>query len=581
VRQRVLHRVSRAASAALFLFCAAPAFAQPIGQPEGATGAAAKRALDARRQLVVAANPLAADAGIEVLRAGGSAVDAAVAVQLVLGLVEPQSSGLGGGGFLLHWSARDRRVRSYDGRETAPAAAREQRFVEPSGRTMPFFDAVVSGRSIGVPGVVRMLAFAHARHGRLAWARLAEPAIRLAETGFPMSPRLHGLLERDRYLRADPAARQLYYRDDGAPHAVGTRIVNAAYAATLREIATKGADVLYNGAIAADIVAAVRAAPRPGDMTREDLARYAPVEREPVCGIYRARRICGMGPPSAGAVVVLQILGVLERTEFARATPQSVEALHLFAEAGRLAYADRNHYLADPAFAPQPIAGLLADDYLQARARLIGERSMQAAEPGLPAGVTATGPAHAGTSSGTTHFSIVDANGDAVAMSASIENAFGARRMVRGFLLNNQLTDFAFDPRSRGAPAANRVQGGKRPRSTMAPTFVFARDGRLEMVLGSPGGRAIGNYVAKVIVATLDWGFDLQAALEVPNFGSTNGPTFLERGTPYEALAEALEAKGHVLNLARMTSGVHVIRRTPGGWRGAADPRREGVARGD
>jgi len=579
-----MQRIRGAASAALFIFWAAwsvAASAQPIGQPEAATGHAAKRAVDVAHQLVVAANPHAADAGLEILRAGGSAVDAAVAVQLVLGLVEPQSSGVGGGGFMLYWSADAQRVRSYDGRETAPAAAREDRFVEPSGRTTPFFDAVVSGRSIGVPGVLRLLELAHARHGRLPWARLFEPAIRLAEAGFPMSPRLHGLLAVDKFLRGDAAARALFYRDDGSPRPVGSTIANPAYAATLRVIATQGADAFYRGPIAEDIVRAVHADPRPGDMTREDLARYTAIEREPVCGRYRTRRICGMGPPSAGAIVVLQILGILERSGFARAAPGSAEALHLFAEAGRLAYADRNHYIADPAFSPQPVAGLLAPDYLDARAKLIGARSMGAAEPGRPAGVAAIGPAHAGTGSGTTHFSIVDARGDVVAMSASIENAFGARRMVRGFLLNNQLTDFAFDPRSRGAPAANRVQGGKRPRSTMSPTFVFAPDASLEMALGSPGGRAIANYVAKVIVGVLDWGLDLQSAVALPNFGSTNGPTFVERGSAYENLAEALEARGHVLNLARMTSGVHAIRRTPGGWRGAADPRREGVARGD
>jgi gamma-glutamyltranspeptidase/glutathione hydrolase len=581
VTPRIVQRMGRAASAALFVFWAAAACAQPIGQPEAATGRADKRALDAARQLVVAANPYAADAGLEVLRAGGSAVDAAVAVQLVLGLVEPQSSGLGGGGFLLHWSAREQRVRSYDGRERAPAAARENRFVEPSGRTTPFFEAVVSGRSIGVPGLLRLLELAHARHGRLPWTRLFDPAIRLAEAGFALSPRLHGLLEQDRFLRDDAAARALYYRDDGAPQPVGTRIVNPAYAATLRAIAAQGADAFYRGPIAEDIVRAVRSAPRPGDMTADDLEGYRALERAPVCGTYRVRRICGMGPPSAGAVVVLQILGILQRSGFAEAAPGSAEALHLFAEAGRLAYADRNHYIADPAFAVQPVAGLLAADYLDARAALVGARSMGGAEPGRPAGAAALGPAHVGTGSGTTHFSIVDAQGDAVAMSASVENAFGARRMVRGFLLNNQLTDFAFDPRARGAPAANRVQGGKRPRSTMSPTLVFAPDGSLELLLGSPGGRAIANYVAKVLVGVLDWELDLQAAVELPNFGSTNGPTFIERASAFEGLAEPLEARGHVLNLARMTSGVHAIQRIPGGWRGAADPRREGVARGD
>lgn len=546
----------RAACAALLLF-GGTAQAQ-LAAPEVESERVEREAAYAKRFMVAAADPRAVDAGLEMLRAGGSAADAAIAAQLVLGLVEPQSSGLGGGAFALTWSEQEKRVRSYDARETAPAAAQPDRFLDRHGNPGPFMRAVASGRSVGVPGVPRLLETLHREQGRLPWRRLFAPAIRLAGQGFEKTQRLSRQLERETLLRAEPAARALFY--------AGERIINPDYAATLRAIAQHGADAFYRGAIAADIVRAVDA-----DLTLEDLGGYRVIERAPVCRGYRGYRICGMGPPSSGATGVLQILGILEHTAFARAAPGSADAVHLFSEAARLAYADRALYVGDPDFTPVPVARMLDQRYLAARARLIGARSMGYAQPGTLDPETP----------GTSHLSVVDAEGNAVAMTTSIEMGFGSRILVRGFLLNNQLTDFAFDPRSRGAPAANRVQGGKRPRSTMAPTFVFAPDASLEMALGSPGGRAIANYVAKVIVGVLDWGLDLQSALELPNFGSTNGPTFIERGSSYENLAEALEARGHVLNLARMTSGVHAIRRTPGGWRGAADPRREGVARGD
>ncbi len=560
-------------------------------EPEAATGRAEKQPVYASRQMVVAAHPLAADAGLEILRAGGAAIDAAIAVQLVLGLVEPQSSGIGGGAFLLHWSEQERRVRSYDGRETAPARARAERFLDSDGTPREFYDAVVSGLAVGVPGLLRMLELAHRRHGRLEWRELFAPAIRLAEEGFAMSPRLHALLARDRFLRASPGARRLYYRDDGQPQPVDARIANREYAQTLREIASRGADAFYTGPIAQEIVRAVRAHPKPGDLSADDLASYRALEREPVCGAYRERRICGMGPPSAGAITVLQILGILERLAFDRAPPGSAEAVHLFAEAARLAYADRARYVADPAFAEVPVQGLLESRYLRARADLVGARSIGSARPGRPDGAPDAAPAAETASSGTSHVSIVDSRGDAVAMTSSIENAFGSRIFVRGFLLNNQLTDFAFVPRREGLPAANRVAAGKRPRSGMAPTLVFARDGSLQLVLGSPGGLPIADYVAKTLIATIDWGSDIQEAIALPNFGSTNGPTFLERGSALEDLAETLAERGHVLSFAPLTSGLHGIERVrsgdrggplpAGGWRGGADPRREGVARGD
>jgi gamma-glutamyltranspeptidase / glutathione hydrolase len=546
----------RAAAAALFVFCVA-AQAQLLG-PEIDTGRVEKQAVVAQRFMVAAADPLAVEAGLEILRAGGSAADAAIAVQLVLGLVEPQSSGLGGGAFVLHWSEKQKRVRSYDGRETAPAAARPERFLDRQGNPQEFMLSVASGRAVGVPGVPRLLERLHREHGRLPWARLFEPAIRLAEGGFAKTRRLTRLLEREQLLRKDPAARELFY--------AGPRILNREYGATLKALAEKGAGAFYSGPIAEDIVRAVRA-----DMTLEDLAGYRVIEREPVCGSYRMYRLCGMGPPSSGGIGVLQILGLLERIGFADAKPGSAEAVHLFSEAARLAYADRLRYVADPAFVPQPVAKLLEPKYLDARAKLIGPRSMNFAVPGDLDSEAA----------GTSHLSIVDAEGNAVAMTTTIEHAFGSRILVRGFLLNNQLTDFGFLPTIAGRPAANRVEPGKRPRSSMAPTFVFERDGKLKMLVGSPGGLAIINYVAKTLVATLDWGMDIQAAISLPNFGSTNGPTFLERGTDYEELGDALAERGHVLNYTPLTSGLHGIERVPGGWRGGADPRREGIAAGD
>jgi gamma-glutamyltranspeptidase/glutathione hydrolase len=556
------------------------AVAQGLLQPEGDTGYEPKQAVVAARFMVVAANPHAVEAGLEMLRAGGSAVDAAIAVQMVLGLVEPQASGIGGGLFLLHWDEGQRSIRSYDGRETAPIAAKPLRFVDANANPMERYAAIASGLAVGTPGALRALELAHRTHGRLPWARLFEPAVRLAQQGFPMSRRLNLLLLHERYLGEDKAARALYYAD-GRPKPIGTVVVNAAYAATLAQIAARGADAFYNGPIAADIVRAVRGHARPGDLTEADLARYEAKERDPVCNAYRGRRVCGMGPPSSGGVTLLEMLGLLERSAFGRAAPGSELALHVFAEAGRLAYADRLRYIADPDFVPQPVTGLLDDRYLGARAALIGERTMGAARPGRPQGALALADLPDTELAGTSHVSIVDAGGNAVAMTTTVENQFGSRIMVRGFLLNNQMTDFAFAPELEGRPAANRVEPGKRPRSSMAPTFVFDRDGRLQLVIGSPGGPTIINYVAKALVGVLDWGLDVQAAIALPNFGAAYGPTFIERGTAYEELAEALEKRGHVLNFSAQTSGLHGIERIANGWRGGADPRREGVARGE
>lgn len=534
----------RAAKAALFLF--AVLFA---GVAHG------REPVVAKEFMVAAANPLAVEAGVAVLARGGSALDAAVAVQMVLGLVEPQSSGIGGGAFLLHWSQNEKKLRSYDGRETAPATAAPDRFLDAQGKPLPFMEAVVGGRSVGVPGVLRMLERAHRQHGRLPWGELFGAAIRIAEEGFETPSRLRAALAEERFLLD-----ALFFDQDGKPK---SRIVNREYAATLRTIAREGADAFYRGAIAADIVRAVRSHAKPGDLSEEDLAAYRALEREPVCGRYRGRRVCSMGPPSSGGVAVLQMLGVLERTAFARAPPHSVQAVHLFTEAGRLAFADRARYLGDPDFVEVPVQKLLSNSYLNSRSSGITERSMGEA---LAGDTEATG---------TSHVSIVDRQGDAVAMTTTVESPFGSRIAVRGFILNNQLTDFDFLP-----GAANAVRGRKRPRSSMAPTMVFGKDGGLQLVLGSPGGSMIINYVAKALVARLDWGLDLQAAVAAPNLGTRNGPTLLERETPYAALEQGLAERGHRVVLIPLLSGLHGIERAPGGWRGAADPRRDGAAMG-
>ncbi len=568
------------------LALAAVATAQPPA-PEPPSGWTDKAPVASRRYMVAAANPLAADAGYAILRQGGSAVDAAIAVQLVLGLVEPQSSGLGGGAFMLVHDAKRNRLVAYDGRETAPAAARPDRFLDRDGRPLPFFDAAIGGRSVGVPGTVALLAEAHRRHGRLPWARLFAPAIELARNGFRVSPRLHAALAGERHF-TQPRARAYFYDATGNPLAAGAVVTNAAYAATLRRIATGGAKAFYEGDIARDIVATVTShAANPGDMTLADLAGYRVRARDPVCGAYRVYRICGMPLPSSGGLTVLQILGILEPYDLAAMGPVSLWSVHFVSEAGRLAYADRDVWMADPDFYTPP-TGLVDRGYLRERSRLIRtDASMGRAEPGAPpergaARSVAYASGSAPELPSTSHLSIVDAQGNAVAMTTTIEDGFGSRLMTEGgFLLNNELTDFSFAPTDGGKPVANRVEGGKRPRSSMAPTIVYDRAGRLIMVAGSPGGSAIINYVAKTLIGVLDWGLDPQAAVALPNFGSRNGPTELERGTGAAALEDKLRALGHPTLVAEQTSGLHVIVRTRSGWVGGADPRREGTVRGD
>jgi gamma-glutamyltranspeptidase/glutathione hydrolase len=580
-----------------FVYTTPPVAVAMPPAPEGASGWTDKPGWSSQRWMVAAANPLATDAGRQVLKAGGSAVDAAIAIQMVLTLVEPQSSGIGGGAFMLHHDGRS--VMTYDGRETAPAAASPQLFLQPDGKPMPFAAAVVGGRSVGVPGVLRMLAMAHAQHGRLPWATLFQPAIRLAEEGFSVSPRLHTLLQQDallkeRSLAAQSAfARQLFYRADGSPHPVGTVLRNPELAQTLRDIAGQGVDGFYNGPLAQRMVEAVRAhASNPGLLSRTDLQGYRAKQRAALCHDYRQYTVCGMPPPSSGALAIGQILGMLTHTPLAAHRPSrdaagqwtlAPEAVHLYSEAARLAYADRAQYVADPDFVSVPVNGLLNPGYLADRAKLIGPTSMGKASPGKPPGtVVGWAPDRSPEMPSTSHISVVDGHGNALSMTTTIEAAWGAKLMVGGFLLNNQLTDFSFVSEENGQPVANRVEPGKRPRSSMSPTLVFDKTtGKLVMALGSPGGSAIINYVGKTLVGTLDWGLNVQDAISLPNFGSRNGPTELEKGRTPEALVEALKAKGHTVTVIDQTSGLQGIQRQGTGWLGGADPRREGVAMGE
>jgi len=551
--------------------------------PEALTGRIAKHAVTATRDMVAAGNPLAAQAGREILAAGGSAADAAVAVQLVLNLVEPRNSGIGGGAFLVHWDGSS--VVTLDGRETAPAAAKPERFLGADGKPMPFYEAVVGGRSVGVPGTVRLLEVAHKRWGKLPWPQVIAPAIRLAEDGFTISPLLNGALTQEKYLQNDPIARAYFYGEDSKPKPVGMVLKNPAFARTLRDLADRGADAFYAGNIAADIVATVTRHPtNPGDMTLEDLRGYKVEERAPVCGPYRTYRVCGMGPPSSGGVAVLQMLSILETQDMAAMKP-GPEAVHWVAEAGRLAFADRALFLADPAFVAVPVRGLTDPGYLKSRAGLVSpDKSLGQAKAGDPPYQRTEfrlAPS-AGVEFGTSHISVVDRSGNAVSMTTTIEDGFGARIMARsGFLLNNELTDFNFAPMEEGKPVANRVEAGKRPRSSMAPTLVFDADNKLYAVVGAPGGSQIITYVTKTLVGLLDWKLDPQVAVDLPNFGSRNGPTEIEAGTEAETWKSALEAKGHQVQLIEMNSGIQAIVVGPNGLTGGADSRREGVAIGN
>jgi gamma-glutamyltranspeptidase/glutathione hydrolase len=560
--------------------------AQPA--PEGASGWRDRAPVSARQFLIAAANPLAVDAGYAMLARGGSAVDAAIAAQLVLGLVEPQSSGLGGGGFMLVHDGASRRLIAYDGRETAPSAAKPERFLDRDGKPLRFLDAVIGGRSVGVPGTMALLASTHRAHGRLKWADLFAPAIALAEQGFTVSPRLAAAIATAEGRMGNDRARAYFARPTGEPLRAGDTLRNPAYAHTLRTLAAQGADAFYRGEIARDVVATANgAASNPGDLTLDDLAKYRIKVRTPVCGPYRGYRVCGMPLPSSGGPTVLQMLAMLEPYNLAAMGPASFWSTHFIAEAGRLAYADRGAFMADPDFVAPP-KGLLDPDYLRQRGSLIrSTASLGRASAGAPPEtakslVRAQGQHDGLELSSTSHLSIVDAKGNAVSFTTTIENGFGSRLMTEsGFLLNNELTDFSFRPVDDGKPVANRVEAGKRPRSSMAPTIVYDTSGRVYLVTGSPGGSSIINYVVKTLVGVLDWKLDPQAAIALPNFGSRNGPTELERGTPIEALKDKLVALGHEVQVIELTSGSQALVRTRSGWVAGADPRREGTARGN
>lgn len=549
------------------------------------------------RYMVSAAHPAASQIGAGVLESGGSAIDALIATQMALNLVEPQSSGIGGGGFLLYWDADKGELFTYDGRETAPLAEDGQLWRNPDGSTKKFWQAVVGGRSVGVPGLLRMLEMAHLNHGAVDWNGLFQPAIELAETGFPVSPRLASLLAKE------PIAKDMvqafdYFTEGGVWHKPGHLLKNQPFADTLRAIATGGADAFYAGPIAADIVAATTGAPRnAGVMTLEDLANYKAIRRDNLCAPYRQYRICGMPPPSSGGLTVLQTLGLLEGTDIHHSGPNQVHAIRLIAEAMKLAYADRDRYIGDPDFVSVPSAGMLDPGYLTKRARFMDmtaalKSAMPPGEP--PLGDGASLPVIEDSTlelPSTTHITIVDEKGNVASMTSSIEMGFGSRVMVRGFLLNNQLTDFATRKADKdGTPTANRLEAGKRPRSSMAPTIVFGPNGTPTHAIGSPGGSRIIGYVAQALIGMLDWDLSVQEAIEMPHYLNRNGPIELETDSRLIVLAGDLQDAGYrKLKMRPMASGLHGVEivgvgdgdggESPRGFLvGGADPRREGQA---
>jgi len=607
-----LRGIACAAAMALCACTATPPKAPAAAtQPEAASGWVDKPGWSTHTYAVAAANPLATQAGLEMLQMGGSAVDAAIAVQMVLTLVEPQSSGIGGGAFLLHFDGR--RTQAFDGRETAPAGATPQLFLGADGKPLPFKQAVVGGRSVGVPGTLRMLALAHLQHGRLPWARLFEPAIRLARDGFAISPRMATLLAGESALAKDPVAGAYFYDEAGRPWPAGHVLTNPELAAMLADIAEQGPDALMTGAVADAVVQAVRSHPgNPGTLSRADLAAYQAMEREPLCFDYTAHpvsapphdyRLCGMPPPSSGTLTIAQILGLLAHTPASSMGLQdgipSADWLHLYTEASRLAFADRAQYVGDPAFVPAPAgrwSSLLAAPYLAQRARLIDTRANAPAMPSAPAGQPdATQPVGFAPMAdqpeyGTSHISVVDARGNALAMTTTIEDGWGSRLMVNrglglrgGFLLNNELTDFSFSPTdANGKPVANRVEPGKRPRSSMSPMLVFDKaSGQLVASAGSPGGALIIHFTAKTLYGLLNWNLNAQQAINLPNFGTLGGPLLLEAGRFPATTVQALQARGHTVTQAPLPSGLQAIQRSSNGWFGGADPRREGVVLGD
>lgn len=551
-------------------------------EPEAATGIEKKEGVFAEKFMVAAANPYASQAGFNVLDKGGSAIDAAIAVQLVLTLVEPQSSGIGGGAFILHWDNGNKKITTYDGRETAPEAATSELFLDENGKAVSWIKAVVGGRSVGVPGVLAGLKKAHDKYGKLDWDELFVDAIKLADEGFVVSPRLAKLIA----LQYNPGVQQLsaiknYFHPNGVAIKAGDLLKNPKLANVYRSIAQEGITVFYQGWIAEHIVEAVQHSElAPGTLTLKDMKSYTPNEVEPVCGEYRLYNVCGMAPPSSGGIAVIQMLGMLNHFDLQK-EPNNTAALHLFTQSSKLAFADRDKYIADPEFTHVPVEGLIDKAYLAKRAALINQsHDMGLAQAGNPEGALVLANDNAMERPSTSHVSIVDAQGNAISMTTSVEMAFGSAVMVDGFILNNQLTDFSLSPKRDGKLVANRVEAFKRPRSSMAPTMVFDKDNNLALVVGSPGGSRIINYTAQAIVGVLDWDLSPQEAINLPRITNRNKNTTIEKGTNIVAKTAELEALGHKVSVRDLNSGLHAIKVTYKGLEGGADPRREGKVLG-
>jgi len=551
-----------------------------IREPEAASGYQSKKAVHGTEFMVAAANPYASHVGFTILEQGGSAVDAAIAVQLVLTLVEPQSSGIGGGTFMLHWDNKRKKMTTFDGRETAPSKATSELFLDEQGKPLKWIDAVVGGRSVGVPGVMATFKKAHDKYGKLPWSTLFDKAIALAENGFVVSPRLEKLLS----LNFNPGIHKLteinqYFFPNGKSVKSGDILVNKKLAEVYRSLAKEGVGVFYQGWIAKKIVDTVQNSTiSPGLLSMKDMASYQAKERAPVCGPYREFTLCGMAPPSSGGVAVIQILAQLQRFHLAEYPVNSAQAIHLYTQSSRLAFADRNRYIADSDFVSVPVEGLLAPDYLAKRSALINPKEdINKAEAGIPEGAVALRDGNTIERPSTTHLSIVDTDGNAISMTSSIENGFGSALMVEGFILNNQLTDFSFMPEKNEQLLVNRVQANKRPRSSMAPMMIFNEDKSLKLLVGSPGGSRIINYVSQTIIGVLDWQLNPQEAINLPKVTNRNYVTTLENGTAAQTLQSSLRAKGHTIRIRDLNSGLHAIELTKSGLVGGADPRREGL----
>ena len=551
-----------------------------IREPEAATGIIQKQAVLGKKFMIAAANPYASKTGFDILEKGGSAIDAAIGVQMVLTLVEPQSSGIGGGAFILHWDKNNKVLTTFDGRETAPKASTPAMFFDEKGKAVPWIKAVVGGRSVGVPGVLKALKDAHNKYGKLPWDSLFDDAIELADNGFIVSERLSKLIT----MEFNPGVRKLpnsqgYFFPNNEPIQPGFLLKNKKLAKVFRSLANDGIAAFYQGWISKKIVDAVQHSKvAPGLLSLNDLKNYQAREVPAVCGAYHQYNVCGMGPPSSGGISVIQILAQLSHFDLSVYKPTDLTVVHLLTQSARLAFADRNKYIADSDFVSVPVKGLLSPTYIAQRAKLINsEKDMGKAFAGRPNGALTQAKDQAYEMPSTTHISIIDTEGNAISMTSSVEMAFGSAVMVEGFLLNNQLTDFSLSPSENGLPIANSIAPYKRPRSSMAPMMVFNADNSLKLIVGSPGGSRIINYVAQYILAVLSWGLDAQAAMNLPHVTNRNNVTTLENGTSFSLLKPQLEAKGHKVQIKDLNSGLHAIEITNTGFRGGADPRREGV----